>query len=263
MEQVEQSGLKLAASLGTDSVRALRAKSAEDVLKAASEWAFPPSVDGWLFPQDVFTIFATGKQNDVPLLAGSNADEGTALSPWPANRTAADFKGQTQRLFGDRTGQFLTFYPAGSDAQARASHYASYRDFVFGWQMRTWVRMAAKTGKSNAFLYYFTRVPPGPAGARLGAYHASEIPYVFHNLPLSKVPYEDADRKLSDIISSYWVNFATTGDPNGKGLPKWPMYRENSDIALELGNEIKPRPELHKPELDFLDGYFQFLRSGQ
>jgi len=148
-------------------VRALRAKSVGDVLKAASETSFPPNVDGWLFPQDVFTIFANGKQNDVPLIAGSNADEGTALSPWPANRTAADFKAQTQRLFGDRTGQFLKFYPAGSDGEARAAHYASYRDFSFGWQMRTWVRMAAKTGKSNAYLYYFTRVPPGPASTRL------------------------------------------------------------------------------------------------
>jgi carboxylesterase type B len=106
-------------------------------------------------------------------------------------------------------------------------------------------------------------VPPGPASARLGAYHASEISYVFHNLHLGTLPYEDADRKLSDIMSSYWVNFATTGDPNGTGLPKWPVYREDSDIALELGNEIKPRPQLHKPELDFLDSYFQSLRSGQ
>ena len=64
-------------------------------------------------------------------------------------------------------------------------------------------------------------------------------------------------------MSSYWVNFATMGDPNGKGLPKWPVYRENSDIALELGNEIKARPDLHKPELDFLDSHFQSLRNKQ
>jgi para-nitrobenzyl esterase len=73
--------------------------------------------------------------------------------------------------------------------------------------------------------------------------------------------YQDADRKLSDIMSAYWVNFATTGDPNGEGLPNWPVYREKTDIALELGNEIRLRPELHKAELDFLDGYFQSLRS--
>jgi para-nitrobenzyl esterase len=263
LEQVERSGSKFAASMGADSAPALRAKSAAEVMNAAGGRTFPPNVDGWLFPEDVITIFARGKQNDVPLIAGSNADEGTALSPWPANRTAADFEAQSRRIFGDRIEQFLKFYPAGSDREARASHYASYRDFVFGWQMRTWVRMAAKTGKSNTYLYYFTRVPPGPLGATLGAYHAAEISYVFRNLHLATRPYEDADRKLSDAMSSYWVNFATTGDPNGDGLPSWPVYREKSDVALELGNEIKLLPGLHKPELDFLDGHFQSPRSKQ
>ena len=258
LEQVERTGSKFAAS-----VQALRAQPAAEVLKAASGKAFPRSVDGWLFPEDVFTIFATGRQNDVPLLAGSNADEGTALSPWPANGTAASFKEQSRRIFGDQLAQFLKFYPAGSDAEARVSHYASYRDYAFGWQMRTWVRMASKTGQSNAYLYYFTRVTPGPASASLGAYHASEIPYVFHNLHLVSRPYADADRKLSDIMSAYWVNFATTGDPNGEGLPSWPVYREKSDLALELGNEIRVRPELHKAELDFLDSHFQSLRRGK
>jgi para-nitrobenzyl esterase len=263
LDKVEQSGSKFAASMGADSVRALRAKSAEDVEQAVGGATFQPSVDGWLFPEDVNTIFAKGKQNDVPLIAGSNADEATSLSPWPADGTAASFKARVQRLFGDHTDQFLKFYPASSDEEAKTSHYASFRDYTFGWQMRTWARMSSRTGKSNAYLYYFSRVPPGPVGARLGAYHAAEIVYVFHNLETVRRPYEDADRKLSDIMSSYWVNFATTGDPNGKDLPKWPVYQEKSDLALELGNEIRPIPELHKAELDFLDSHFQALRSGQ
>jgi len=263
LADVERSGAKFASSIGADSLRALRAMSAADVLQAAGPTPFRPSVDGWALPEDVFTIFARGKQNDVPLIAGSNADEATSLSPWPPNRTASDFQAQVKRLFGDRLGEFLKLYPAASDEEAKASHYASFRDFTFGWQMRTWVRMSSKTGASKAYLYYFTRVPPGPAGARLGAYHAAEIAYVFHNLHIGAKPYEDADRKLSDLMSSYWVNFAATGDPNGKGLPEWPAYREKSDIALELGNEVRLRPELHKAQLDFLDGYFHSLPSGK
>ena len=263
LADVERSGAKFAASIGADSMRALRAKSAEDVLQTAGQTPFPPSVDGWVFPEDVTTIFTKGKQNDVPLIAGSNADEATSLSPWPANRTAADFQAQARRIFGDRAGEFLKFYPASSDGEAKASHYASFRDFTFGWQMRTWVRMSAKTGASKAYLYYFSRIPPGPASGRLGAYHAAEIAYVFHNLHLGARPYEDADRKLSDLMSSYWVNFAATGDPNGNGLPEWPAYREKSDLALELGNEVGLRPELHKAELDFMDGHFQSLRNGK
>jgi para-nitrobenzyl esterase len=55
--------------------------------------------------------------------------------------------------------------------------------------------MQTKTGNSNAYLYYFSRIPPGPTSDQYGAYHASEIWYVFGNLEPSR-PWEDVDRKL-------------------------------------------------------------------
>ena len=151
--------------------------------------------------------------------------------------------------FGDRAEAYLKLYPASTDEEARASAAASIRDQTFGWEMRTWARMQTKTGKSKAFVYYFSRVPPGPVGAKLGAYHASEIRYVFHNL---QIPHE-VDEKLSAAMSSYWVNFATTGDPNGKGLPVWPEYSVKTDLAMGLGESIAPIAVPHKAALDFLD----------
>ena len=260
LAEVEESGKKFAASSGADSVAALRAKPADELLKASSASSFPPNVDGWMLPEDVYTIFAKGKQIDVPLMAGSNADEGKSLSPWPATGTAASFVEQARSRFGDKADEFLKLYPAGSTEEVAASHYASFRDFSFGWQMRTWVRLQAKTGKSKAFLYYFDRVPPGPDSGRYGAFHAAEIAYVFGNL-LPPRPWEDADRKLSDEMSTYWVNFATTGDPNGKGLTKWPVYQESSDIAMEFGDQTAPLPALHKAALDFMDEYFAAQRK--
>ena len=260
LSEVEETGRKFAASLGAESIAALRAKPAGDVLKASQAASFPPNVDGWLLPEDVYTIFAKGKQIDVPLMAGSNADEGKSLAPWPASGTAASFAEQARTRFGDKAEEFLKLYPAASNEEAGASHYASFRDFSFGWQMRTWVRMQEKTGRAKAYLYYFDRVPPGPDSGRYGAFHAAEIAYAFGNL-LPPRPWEDADRKLADAMSSYWVNFAATGDPNGKGLPKWPAYRESSDIGLELGDHIAPVPGLHKAQLDFLDEYFAAQRK--
>jgi para-nitrobenzyl esterase len=259
LAEVEESGKKFAASQHADSIAALRAKPAEELLKASSAASFPPNVDGWMLPEDVYTIFSKGKQIDVPLIAGSNADEGKSLAPWPTTGKAASFVEQSRSRFSDKTDEFLKLYPAGSDEEAMASHYASFRDFSFGWQMRTWVRMQAKTGKSKAFLYYFDRVPPGPDSGRYGAFHASEIAYVFENL-LPPRPWEDVDRKLSEAVSSYWVNFAATGDPNGKGLAKWPPYKESRDVALDLGDKIGPLPALHKAALDFLDTYFAAQR---
>lgn len=256
----EETGKKFAAAQHADSLAALRAKPANDLLKSSDAWSFPPNVDGWLLPQDVYTIFAQGKQNDAPLIAGLNADEAKSLVPWPASGKPATFVEQIRARFGDKTDEFLKLYPAGSNDEAAASHYASFRDFVFGWQMRTWVRLQSKTGKSKAYLYYFDRVSPGPDSSRYGAFHASEIAYVFENL-LPPRPWQPADKQLSDAISSYWVNFATTGDPNGKGLAKWPVYKESTDVALELGDKIAPLPALHKAEIDFLDGYFAKERS--
>ena len=257
LTDAEEAGVKLAQTLGADSIAALRAKPAEELLKASGPAS--PTVDGWLFPENIYAIFAKGKQNDVPLLIGSNADEGTAFAP-PSVK-ADSFRQTAQTRFGAQADAFLKLYPATSDEEAKASQNASFRDQAFGWQMRTWARMQTKTGKSKVYLYYFSRVPPGPESARYGAYHASEISYVFHNLDKSTRPWEDTDRKLSDAMSSYWVNFASTGDPNGKGLPKWPAYQQKTDVAMGLGDKIAPLATPHKAALDFLDEYFAKQRG--
>jgi para-nitrobenzyl esterase len=263
LAEAEETGKKFAASVGAGSIADLRSKPAEELLKASATSSFPPNVDGWMLPTDVYTIFASGKQNDVPLLAGSNADEGTSLSPWPANGSAAGFIAQIHARFGADADAFLKLYPAGNDEEAKASHYASFRDSSFGWQMRTWVRLATKTGQSKAYLYYFSRVPPGPESSRYGAYHASEIAYVFDNLDLLKRPFEDPDHRLAEAMSSYWVNFAATGDPNGKGLAKWPAYRQGEDVAIELGDRVKPVGNLHQAALDLLDAHNASLRGAK
>ena len=245
-----------------DILKTLRAIPAEQVLKGNEEEAARPIVDGVVLTQDIYQAFAQGKQNDVPLLLGNNADEGTALAPQGANMTAARFNVGVRARYGAMADQFLKLYPAGSDEQAVSSFYSAFRDQTFGWEMRTWARMQARTGHNPVYLYYFTRVPPGPQSRRLGAFHAADIAYVFGTFPWP-FPWDETDHKLSDAISSYWVNFATNGDPNAEGLPKWPVYNTQSDELLELGDKITVRSGANKAGLDFFDAYYQSLKTPQ
>jgi len=254
LADAEKVGERIAKQQNATSIADLRAKPAADLMKINGELA-RPNVDGWMLPDQVFAIFAAGKQNDVPTLIGSNADEGTAFTP--ASVKAENFKRTAENRFKDQAAAYLKLYPAGSDEQAHDSQAQSMRDQTFGWEMRTWARMQTKSGKGKVYIYYFSRVPPGPFGAKLGAYHASEISYAFNNVNSTA----DADLKLGDTMSSYWVNFATGGDPNGKNVPKWPAYTVKSDLAMGLGERVAPTEVPHKDALDFLDTWFAKQRA--
>src|SRR5579883_448639 len=265
LTDMEQAGVKFGQAAGAASLAALRGKSAEDLMKTQFQTA--ANVDGWFLPDDVYTIYAKGKQSDVPTIIGSNNDEGTMFTP--PTTTAATFRQQTERRFGKDADSFLKLYPFNSDQEAWEAAAESMRDQIFGWEMRTWAREQSKTGKSKVYVYYFSRVPPGPSRVK-GAYHGSEIPYVFDNLIVAPFavgpseqprPWTDIDHKLADTMSSYWVNLATTGDPNGRGLPKWPAYKAKDDQAMGFGDKIEPMPVPHKAALDFLDEYFERQRQ--
>jgi para-nitrobenzyl esterase len=264
LAEAEHAGQDLASTQGAtrDVLRTLRAKPAEELLKANSEQTVRAIVDGWVLPQDVYTIFAQGKQNDVPLITGFNSDEGTTLVPQAVNTKATTFVEGAHQRYGNLADKFLEAYPAGSDEQAVTSFYAAYRDQVFGWEMRTWARMAIGTGHHPAYFYYFTRNPPGPQSQRLRAFHAAELAYVFGNFAWP-FPWEETDRKLSDVIATYWTNFAATGNPNGDGVPKWPAYNTEADQAIEFGDHVNVRSKVNKAGLDFFDSYFHSLRIKQ
>jgi para-nitrobenzyl esterase len=261
LSDAEQAGSKFGESIGAGSLAALRAKSAE-ALAGAGGFQARANADGWVLPDEVHAIFTRGRQNDVPLLIGSNADEGTIFTQ--ATVTGDSFREQSQRRFGQEAAEFLKLYPFTSDQDAWRAQAASMRDQTFGWEMRTWARQQSRTGKSNVYLYYFSRVPPGPNAARVGSQHGAEIAYVFdwvNGETGSDAAWQQVDRKLADQLSSYWVNFASTGDPNGKGMARWPPFLTKDEVAMGLGDAIGMAPLPHTAALDFLDRYFERLRQ--
>ena len=169
-----------------------------------------PVIDGWIIPEDLSLTFANGKQNPVDVIVGFNKDDLVlSTSPNPRARN------------------------------------------VMAWHMRLFAEKQTQIGK-KAFFYTFTHEGPLEPGApRQGAAHASEIAYVFQTLDKPriipdrtspKLAMESAkDIEVADMISSYWVNFAKNGDPNGKGLPQWPVFKDRNAPPHVIG-DIKEYP---------------------
>ena len=252
LAEAEKDGAAFASTIGASSLAALRAVPAER-LAAAPRFRTGVNVDGYVLPDTVRALFSHDRENRVPVIVGSNANEWTTLSnPAQFPKTLESYRQYVDREFGDLSRDADTVYPVKSDADIPPAMLGIGRDRVFTLEMRTWARMVSASGQ-RAYLYQFTHVPPGPRAADWGAYHASEISYVFGNLRNPAFKYTDADRRLSDEMSRYWVNFATSGDPNGAGLPKWTAYDPTAEPYLDLGDTVVIKNHLLKPQLDFLE----------
>ncbi len=215
------------------SLAALRALPADQLLAAAQhEHSFSPDVDGYFLPQSPSAIFAAGKQNDVPMMAGWNHDEGgngkpqTTITPTggssasPAVATPGDLqrlKDTAQKDFTAHAAEFLQAFSAATDTEAltRLQQYGTDKFIAYGtW---AWLEAQTATGKAPAYRYRFDLVPPpDPARpSRFGVFHSDDIEYVFGNLDSRKgIAWRPEDRAMSEQMMTYWTNFAKTGDPN-------------------------------------------------
>jgi para-nitrobenzyl esterase len=252
LAEAEKAGSAFAAAVGAESLSKLRALPGEKLL-ATQNFQAQNAVDGWVLPQEVRAIYAAKKQNVVPTLVGSNADEMTTLAPpQSVPKTLEEYRKRVTTLYGELAADHDALFPASSDAEVRNAWLASQRDAGMTYQMRTWAR-AVTTGGARAYLYWFSHVSPHPQAATLGAYHASEIAYVFGNLLRPNWNYTAIDRQLADAMSSYWVNFASSGNPNGKGLTEWQPYNTNDEPYLELGDTVAAKNHLRKAAVDFFE----------
>jgi para-nitrobenzyl esterase len=252
----EAAGQAEAAKIGVATLAELRAKPADEILGGMQTGRLV--VDGWYVTEDISITIAEGRHNRVDLLVGSNRDEANFVSLYPASpffgiekTTAQQFTDDARRRFGSKATAFLDLYPAGSsDDDARASLREAFRDEA-AWNAREWALAQTRAGGGKAYLYYFVLEPPvAPGQTNRGALHGAEIPYAF-NSPAGS--WADVDRALADAMSSYWVNFATRGDPNGAGLPLWPAIQPTARERLILGPRIEVGPGLDAGRVALFD----------
>jgi para-nitrobenzyl esterase len=215
---------------------------------------FRPAADGYVVPSDLYSIYQARRFNDTPILAGNTSSE-----LGRGSGSAAEFEKQIRSQYGPRADSILSAYPHATDAEAAKSSIGIGRDSSFAWSTWTWARLQTQKGKGKAFQYYYDYHAPNVDGSG----HGSDVPFAFQTLAGGRggAPKPE-DLKLSDVISSYWVNFAKSGDPNGPGLPKWPAFAENNQQAMvfdAVPPSAKPVPNLDK--LKAFDGFISWRRE--
>ncbi|MBS1841292.1 MAG: carboxylesterase family protein [Acidobacteria bacterium] len=248
-DSAKQNAEYMKTHFGTDSVKDLRSLSADKILDEVKK---PESqrrglgivIDGYFLPRPVQTIFAEGEQNDVPLLAGWNHDEGSfAVAFAKPPLTAASIKELGAKEFGPKADEFFKLYPIGDNATAVRSWLDYSGDSFIGFGTWQWLEAQATTGKKATYRYRFDLAPPEDPTRPDGrwAFHSCEIEYVFGTLEW-RIPdkWRAEDKALSAQVRKYWTNFAKKGNPNGEGLPKWPEYRPKADaLVMFLNAESK------------------------
>ncbi len=237
----EKQGQAFALKLRTKSAAELRALPAAEILAANPGMGFWPIVDGVFLPDTPARVFAKGVQNDVPLLAGWNKDEGFNFDFSQGKPAKWSYEGMARELFGTHSDEALLHYPVGSVRALSGDLTINHRAWA-------WIEAQKKSGRADIFRYRFDRGPRVNAGffgersgRDAGAFHSCEILYVLDNLDAFPWLVDADDQKVADLASGYWVNFVKTGDPNGAGLPAWPSYRDSGRMMVI---DVEARAEL-------------------
>ena len=260
LADAEQAGVAYAQKAGVSSIAELRQVAPDKLPAGWASGAAWPIVDGWVIRGDQYRLYTAGEYNDTPILVGYNSDEGLSFS---REKTPAEFIAGVRQRYGKFADALLKVYPPGADTVPKTARDLM-RDAAFGWHTWSWARLQARTGKSRVYCYYFDQHAVRPAGspqADHGTPHGVDVPYVFQTLDPRKPETTQADLEISEAMSTYWTNFAKRGDPNGPGVPAWPVFTEANRQVLYFHDQPYVGPVPSADALEVLDGYFAWRRT--
>jgi para-nitrobenzyl esterase len=254
LADAEAAGVDIANKLGCsqsgDVLACLRGKTPDELMQAGtpvnkilSPIPLGPNVDGYVLPETPSTLFAKGKQQAIPIINGTNANEGSIFAP---DITPDMYRIAINYLYGSNADRVFALYPATTQAEVKPALTRLITEMGFAASSRFACTSMSRVN-SPAYMYQFTRVANDPRIQALGAFHGVELIYVFGNLDLLQgfgTP-QAADLNLSEAMMDYWTSFAKTGNPNSDFLqPQWPAFDASSNQYLELGDTITQKSNL-------------------
>jgi para-nitrobenzyl esterase len=245
---------------GTDAaaLAKLRALPVEQIVDGGQETAGPggpqtysgPILDGKLVVETAQSAYNAGRIPKVALMIGNNSAE------VPAGFVNAASKEELLNLFGSYKDEAKAAYDPNGHADFGKMRTLVNTDNVWAEPARFTARAFVAKGEP-AYIYLFSYVSPSMRQMmRHGAAHGSEISYVFSNLrPGAGATIDPKDQEVAGLMTSYWANFAKIGNPNGDGLPNWPMYDPQKDQILEITADgiAVGEPDPRKARLDVME----------
>lgn len=214
-------------------------------LVAAADVNHHITVDGYVLSMTPYESYARGIHNEEAILHGFNSDEGTPFILFE-QANLKNYEQKVRTFFGEYADEVLALYPASTDAEAKANWTAIYSAIYFSHGHHCWAQQALENG-IPAYEYFFSK-----DNGCIGPWHSGEMIYCYGNIPDDSKLYDEADRKLSGLISEYFVNFISTGDPNGPDLPLWERSKDGS-VLMELGDRQGPTEDPYLPLYGILD----------
>ena len=210
-----------------------------------------PILDGKFVVETAESAYKAGRQSHVPLIIGNNSAE--IGGPFV---NASSSKEELFSLFGELKDEAKAAYDPDGNKEFAEVVTMFNTDKVWAEPARFTASAYAARG-DRAYIFLFSYVPASmKERMRFGPGHGTDVSYVFDNLRAPNgATVAPEDKEVSRIMNTYWVNFAKTGNPNGKGLPKWPVYSPKKNKILDIQSDGKPvgKPDPRKARLDVIE----------